>query len=182
MEAATDEPYTPIKQDTKNGKLRYLPNKIQWNYGFFPQTWEDPSYSNAEIGGAFGDNDPVDVVEIGQRSAIIGEVMKVKPLAAFALIDDGELDWKIIVISADDPKAALVNDEKDVEKYFPGTLRAIRDWYRDYKIPDGKPANKFGFDNKAVGKIYALKVIRETNQLWKNLMTRFASAGRLSLL
>lgn len=25
MEVATDEPYTPIKQDTKKGKLRYYP-------------------------------------------------------------------------------------------------------------------------------------------------------------
>lgn len=26
MEVATDEPYTPIKQDTKKGKLRYYPS------------------------------------------------------------------------------------------------------------------------------------------------------------
>lgn len=35
-----------------------------------------------------------------------------------------------------------------------GTLTAIRDWFRDYKIPDGKPANKFGLDNKAADKVY----------------------------
>lgn len=31
---------------------------INWNYGLLPQTWEDPSHSNSEVGGAFGDNDP----------------------------------------------------------------------------------------------------------------------------
>jgi len=31
---------------------------IHWNYGLLPQTWEDPSFANAEVDGAFGDNDP----------------------------------------------------------------------------------------------------------------------------
>lgn len=34
-----------------------------------------------------------------------------------------------------------------------GTLTAIRDWFRDYKIPDGKPANRFGLDNKPADKV-----------------------------
>eukprot|EP00250_Pteridium_aquilinum_P034994 c8428_g1_i1 orf=581-1468(-) len=182
MEVATEEPHTPIKQDTKKGKLRFYPYNINWNYGLLPQTWEDPSHSNAEVEGAFGDNDPVDVVEIGERRAEIGEVLKVKPLAVLAMIDEGELDWKVIAISADDPKAALVNDADDVEKHFPGTLTAIRDWFRDYKIPDGKPANKFGLGNKAADKDYALKVIAETNKFWSSLVTRSTPAGDLSLL
>ncbi len=41
---------------------------------------------------------------------------KVKPLGVLAMIDDGELDWKVIAIAIDDPKAALVNDVADVEK------------------------------------------------------------------
>ena len=32
------------------------------------------------------------------------------------MIDDGELDWKIIAINADDPKAASLNDIEDVER------------------------------------------------------------------
>ncbi|CAI0399667.1 unnamed protein product [Linum tenue] len=119
MEVATDEPFTPIKQDTKKGKLRYYPYNINWNYGLLPQTWEDPSFANNEVDGAFGDNDPVDVVEIGERRGEIGEILKIKPLGALAMIDEGELDWKIVAISLDDPKAALVNDVDDVEKHFP---------------------------------------------------------------
>lgn len=30
MEVATDEPATPIKQDTKKGKLRFYPYNINW--------------------------------------------------------------------------------------------------------------------------------------------------------
>ncbi|XP_059454356.1 soluble inorganic pyrophosphatase 6, chloroplastic-like [Corylus avellana] len=182
MEVATDEPYTPIKQDTKKGKLRYHPYNINWNYGLLPQTWEDPSFANSDVDGALGDNDPVDVVEIGERQAKIGQILKVKPLAALAMIDEGELDWKIIAISLDDPRASIVNDIDDVEKHFPGTLTAIRDWFRDYKIPDGKPASRFGLGNKAANKDYALKVINETNESWAKLIKRSTPADNLSLV
>ena len=65
---------------------------------------------------AQGDNDPVDVVEIGEQRLDMGGVYAVKPLAVLAMIDDGELDWKIVAIHADDPRAASVNDVEDVER------------------------------------------------------------------
>lgn len=42
-----------------------------------------------------GDNDPVDVVEIGSSALKMGGVYRVKPLGVYAMIDDGELDWKV---------------------------------------------------------------------------------------
>lgn len=118
-----------------------------------------------------GDNDPVDVVEIGSVAAETGGVYPVKVLGVFAMIDDGELDWKVIAIRADDPKAAAVNDVEDVEREFPGELQRVYEWFRDYKIPDGKPANKFGFDNKAQNREFALGVIEETHDFWRNLVS-----------
>jgi hypothetical protein len=41
---------------------------------------------------------------------------------------------------------------------FPGQLTKILEWFRDYKIPDGKPANAFGYDNKCMDKAFTLKV------------------------
>lgn len=41
------------------------------------------------------------------------------------MIDDGELDWKIIAINAEDPKAPSVNDIEDVERYGPPHLLCI---------------------------------------------------------
>ena len=63
-----------------------------------------------------GDNDPVDVVEIGSATGEMGGVYPVKPLATLAMIDDGELDWKVVAIRTDDPKASSVNDVEDVER------------------------------------------------------------------
>jgi inorganic pyrophosphatase len=169
MEVATDEEKTPIKQDIKKGKLRFYPYNINWNYGLLPQTWEDPAHKNEDAGGVFGDNDPVDVVEIGSRTLEQGGVYPVKPLGVFAMIDDGELDWKIIAIAADDPKAASLNDVEDVEREMPGELEKIRVWFRDYKTPDGKPQNSYGYNDECLNKEFTIGVIEETHGFWNKL-------------
>lgn len=56
-----------------------------------------------------GDNDPIDVVEIGCKVAHRGQVLRVKILGCLALVDEGETDWKIIVIDYEDPIAGQVN-------------------------------------------------------------------------
>merc|ERR1712216_871636 len=165
MEVATDEKLTPIKQDTKKGKLRDYPYNINWNYGMLPQTWEDPKHVHPTM-DVKGDNDPVDVVEIGSRALATGSVSPVKPIGVYAMIDDGELDWKVICISTSDPKASDINDVADVEKHMPGELEKIRVWFRDYKTPDGKPQNMFGLDDKCMPSAYAKDVIEETHEFY----------------
>jgi len=171
MEVATDEKSTPIKQDTKKGKLRDYPYNINWNYGMLPQTWEDPAVKNPEVENMAGDNDPVDVVEIGSTQMDMGSIHKVKVLGVYAMIDDGELDWKVIAISTEDPLADTLNDVEDVEKAMPGELEKIRVWFRDYKMPDGKPENSFGLDDKCMNKAYTMEVIEETAGFYQKLMS-----------
>jgi len=65
----------------------------------------------------------------------------------------------------------FLNDIDDVAKQLPGTLEAIREWFRTYKIPDGKPPNVFGLDEKFMDKHYALEIIKECNHAWKELIT-----------
>ena len=43
------------------------------------------------------------------------------------MIDDGELDWKLICIRGDDPLASQLNDVHDVERLLPGTVSGIRE-------------------------------------------------------
>lgn len=40
-----------------------------------------------------------------------GEIIQVKVLGILALIDEGETDWKVIVINVEDPEAADFNGE-----------------------------------------------------------------------
>lgn len=92
---------------------------------------------------ARGDNDPLDVCEIGERVAKPGQVKQVKVLGILALLDEMETDWKAIVIDVNDPLALKLNDIDDVESHLPGLLDGTKRWFRTYKVPDGKPENKF---------------------------------------
>ena len=53
---------------------------------------------------------------------------------------------------------------------MPGFLKATVEWFRVYKIPDGKPANQFGFNAEAMNKDFAHEVIHETHIYWKQLI------------
>jgi len=186
MEIDTKSPLNPIIQDKKKGKLRYVANSFPhhgyiWNYGCLPQTWEDPNHTD-EATQCKGDNDPVDVCEIGHRVCERGDVIEVKLLGTLAMIDDGETDWKMIVIDVNDPLAASLNSMDDVEKEMPGFLQATREWFRIYKMPDGKPENKFAFDGEYQNAEFSHKIVEETHGFWKKLVGigEVGDAGKLS--
>jgi nucleosome-remodeling factor subunit len=175
MEISKDDKLNPIKQDIKKDKLRFVDNCFPhhgyiWNYGALPQTWEDPNFIDPHTNQK-GDNDPIDVCEIGFKVHQRGAVVPVKVLGIMALIDEGETDWKIIAIDVTDPLAASLNDIDDVEKHMPGFLKATNEWFRIYKIPTGKPENKFAFNGEAKNKEFALNIIKETHEQWKKVVT-----------
>ncbi|XP_077295267.1 inorganic pyrophosphatase Nurf-38 [Arctopsyche grandis] len=184
MEICLKETLNPIKQDIKNGKLRYVANCFPhhgyiWNYGALPQTWENPSHIDANT-QCKGDNDPIDVLEIGYRIAKRGEVLQVKILGTLALIDEGETDWKIITIDNNDPLASQLNDINDVEKHFPGLLKASVEWFKIYKIPDGKPENQFAFNGEAKNAAFATNIVKEVHEQWKSLIKKEVEVDNIS--
>lgn len=105
-------------------------------------------------------------------------MIQVKVLGVLGMIDEGETDWKIIAINAEDPDASELNsgfgvhlcvitqrlfhhcairlmsllslhiDIADVRKKKPGHLEATVDWFKKYKVPDGKPENQFAFNGQ----------------------------------
>jgi len=93
------------------------------------------------------------------------------------MIDDGELDWKILAIKVGDPKFEEINDIEDIDKHYPGTVSGIREWFRWYKAPDGKPLNKFGHNEKPISRVEAEKVISEANEAYSRLKDRTTSGN-----
>jgi inorganic pyrophosphatase len=175
MEINTKQHGNPIKQDVKNGNLRFVHDVYPhtgylWNYGAFPQTWEDPTHTHPET-KAKGDNDPLDVCEIGQAVAVRGQIKQVKALGCIALIDEGETDWKVICIDINDPLADKLNDIDDVEEHMPGFIFSTYEWFRTYKMPAGKPANEFAFNGEAKNREFTHQVIEENYNFWRNLIT-----------
>lgn len=173
LEVSLSDEFNPIKQDVKKGNLRFVHDVEPyqgyiWNYGAFPQTWEDPTHKDDRT-GCLGDNDPLDVCEIGSATAKVGEVKVVKLLGVLALIDEGETDWKVITIDVNDPLAEKLNDISDVQKYLPGFSMATYEWFRTYKMPGGSPANEFAFDGECKDAKFAKQVVEDNYNFWKAL-------------
>ncbi|ODV85129.1 hypothetical protein CANARDRAFT_28429 [[Candida] arabinofermentans NRRL YB-2248] len=176
----------PIVQDSKKGKLRFIDNiyphkGYPHNYGAFPQTWEDPTEASEITPGLKlkGDNDPLDVIDIGNRLCEIGEIKQVKILGSLALIDDGELDWKIIAIDVRDERADQLLDIGDVESKMPRLLEDLRVWFKNYKLPTGKPVNEFAFDGAYKDAAFTMNVIEECAKKWKSLVNGEVKGDKL---
>jgi len=169
LEVNKDELFNPIKQDIKNGKLRIVALKYPFNYGAFPQTWENPTFVHPDT-QAKGDNDPVDVVELSGKVGKTGEIRQVKILGTYAMIDEGETDWKVVTIDITDPLADKLNDASDIETHMPGKLTEVFTFLRDYKVPDGKPQNQFAFNGELKNKNFALQVTEECEAEWRKLV------------
>ena len=52
---------------------------------------------------------------------------------------------------------------------MPGELYKVMEWFRDYKMPDGKPQNEYGYDSKCMNAEFTEGVIKETNEYWERL-------------
>jgi len=98
------------------------------------------------------------------------------------MIDEGETDWKIVCIDVNDPLAEKLNDASDIEKVMPGKLNEVFTFLRDYKIPDGKPANQFAFNNELKDKKFAIEVTEETHHEWQNLVAGKIASKSISTL
>uniref|UniRef100_A0A2K5KWI3 inorganic diphosphatase n=1 Tax=Cercocebus atys TaxID=9531 RepID=A0A2K5KWI3_CERAT len=68
----------------------------------------------------------------------------------------------------------------DVEKFKPGYLEATLNWFRLYKVPDGKPENQFAFNGEFKNKAFALEVIKSTHQCWKALLMKKCNGGAIN--
>lgn len=174
FEICKNEKFNPIMQDVKKGKPRFVKNVYPtkgylWNYGALPQTWEDPNETDEDV-QAKGDNDPIDVIEIGRRRKEIGEVYQAKVLGSMALVDEDECDWKVVVIDIKDERAAEINTIDDVRKVYKGLLEDTVAWFRDYKIPDGKGRNVFALEGRYMDKKFTMNVIERVHESWTRMM------------
>lgn len=69
----------------------------------------------------------------------------------------------------------------DIDKHLPGTTHAVREWFRDYKVPEGKKQNSFALNERFQEPDYALHVIQETHTAWSSLLAGKSPAGKLWL-
>ncbi|KAI8094848.1 inorganic pyrophosphatase [Gilbertella persicaria] len=169
-----ETPLNPIRQDIEDNKPRFVPSVFPlhgyiWNYGAFPQTWENPAFISPHTNKG-GDNDPIDVIELGRRVATTGEIKQVKILGILGLLDQEETDWKVVVIDIRDPLADQLEDIDDVDKFMPGYLQQTNHYFKTYKLPSGGKENDIAFDGKAQNKSFATDIVFGTHEEWKLLV------------
>lgn len=126
-----------------------------FNYGFLPRTFQS---RDIKYNGYNGDNDALDVCEISQNHVHdfkIGDIVKVRVLGSFCLIDQGEYDWKIIAVRKE---SRIKKEEADAK------IKEIMEWFRTYKVFEGKKENSFLENNKIFSYSETLNIIEKHSE------------------
>ncbi|KAF2995507.1 hypothetical protein E8E13_000944 [Curvularia kusanoi] len=179
IEIKRDEPLNPIFHDERDDAPRFRENVWPYKahpflYGSIPQTWESPNFKHSFTGYP-GDNDPMDLFDIGQDPGFYGQVKQVKILGGLAVVDDEETDWKMMGIDIKDPLATLVNSVEDVEKYRPGTTQAFYDWFAGFDA-EKTPIVGETYQNQT----FCLRQVVESHGFWRELVDGTADPNEIS--
>ena len=61
-----------------------------------------------------------------------------------------------------------INDVEDLQRELPNAVDTMREWFRTYKLAEGKPLNEFALDERCMDRSYTEKVIEETHGFWRD--------------
>ena len=132
--------------------------------------------------GCIGDNDPLDVVDLTNRNMPLFELPKLKIIGSLCLIDQGELDWKLLAMEESEAKKFGIRNADDYNRHHPGAIKVIMEWFRTIKTYDGKPANSFGYDDAVLSVEKTIEIIEENHQSYKQLISgKIANPDGLAL-
>ncbi len=92
------------------------------NYGFIPKTY-------------CHDNDPLDVLILGQQPVYPLSIMIAYPIGLLKMSDQGEEDDKIIAVHAHDPE---FNHYRSIHELPPHKLAELKKFFEEYKSLENK--------------------------------------------
>lgn len=114
------------------------------DYGFIPSTLSE-------------DGDALDILVLVDSPSFPGCLLTARPVAVLDMIDSGELDEKVLAVSAESPKFADVKDKGDLPEH---TLHEIEHFFTVYKQLEHKQTEIRGWEDRK----RAHEVIRECVQ------------------
>jgi len=92
------------------------------NYGFIPQTLAD-------------DGDPLDVLILAAEPVYPLTLINARPIGLMTMMDQNELDYKVIAIGIHDPEYNTYHDVHELPKH---RLAVIKRFFEDYKTLENK--------------------------------------------
>jgi inorganic pyrophosphatase len=127
------------------------------NYGFFPHTYSSKDKIYRDLYS--GDGDPLDVIEIGGPTCYkAGDIIEVKLIGSFCLIDQGEVDWKVIVTN--------ITNKENIDH---DRIKKVMKWFKIFKTFYGKKENTI-LEDKFFDVEESMKVIEECHQDYINFI------------
>ncbi len=157
--------FVAVIEITKNGKVKYELDKdtgilmldrvlytsthYPANYGFIPRTFAD-------------DGDPLDVLVLCSESITPYSLVRCYPIGVISMIDDGDMDYKIIAIPFEDP---MYNSYHSISELPRHIFDEMKHFFTVYKALENK---KTAID-EALGVSAAIEIINHDLEHYKEL-------------
>lgn len=122
------------------------------NYGFIPRTYCD-------------DNDPLDILVLSQITVVPMCIVSAKVIGVMRMIDNGELDDKIIAVAENDMSVSHMNDISELPEHF---FKELKNFFEDYKKLENKTVKIEEFQDAETAK----EIIRQSIEDYGRLVTR----------
>ncbi len=150
--------YDPVLGAFRLDRALYSPMYYPGDYGFIPGTIAP-------------DDDPMDVLAWVEEPSFTGCVIEVRPVGYLEMIDQAEMDQKVLAVPTRNPRYDSIRTIEDV---FPHIRRELEHFFTIYKELEGKKTQMKGWHGPAE----AHQIIRESRQryLAKHAQARTASS------
>ncbi len=141
-----------VDKDTGLLKLdRVIYSSFQYpvNYGFIPQTLGQ-------------DGDPLDILVLCSQSIQSLCLVDAKVIGNMQMIDQGQVDDKIIAVAANDPSVNHYNRMEDLPQHF---LLELKNFFEQYKVLENKKVEIDNFQDQFI----ACRIITEAINRYKEV-------------
>ncbi len=123
----------------KLDRVLYSPIHYPTDYGFIPETFSE-------------DGDSLDAMVIGGDPLFTGCVVRMRPIGLLKMIDNGDKDYKVLGVQADNPRFNKIKDIADLKLIHEHSLKEIVHFAEVYKELEGKKVKVLGWENSKKAK------------------------------